>query len=70
MQIGDAIKEFLGYCVFEKGLSDKTIASYTNDLNVYKEFLAEKGVRLVANIESQHIKDFLKHSKILPLLII
>ena len=34
MSIEDAIKDFINYCIFEKGLSDKTKESYLNDLNV------------------------------------
>ena len=28
MNINDAIEDFLNYCIFEKGLSDKTKESY------------------------------------------
>ena len=35
MEIKDAIEDFLNFCVFEKGLSDKTKESYRNDLLVY-----------------------------------
>ena len=38
-KIDDAIKDFINYCVFEKGLSDKTKESYTNDLEVYRDKL-------------------------------
>ena len=39
MSIDDAILDFLNYCIFEKGLSDKTKLSYQNDLIVYKNYL-------------------------------
>ena len=39
MNIDDAIEDFIGYCMFEKGLSEKTKESYKNDLKIYKEFL-------------------------------
>ena len=42
MKIEDAISDFLNYCIFEKGLSDRTKISYENDLDVYKDFLKEK----------------------------
>ena len=35
MKIEDAILDFLNYCIFEKGLSDRTKESYYNDLEVY-----------------------------------
>lgn len=60
MKMEDAINDFLNYCIFEKGLSDKTKESYRNDLLVYKEFLKKQNVFDVVNIKSDHIKDFLK----------
>ena len=60
MKIEDAILDFLNYCIFEKGLSDRTKISYQNDLDVYRLFLEDKGVLNVNDITSDHIKDFLK----------
>ena len=60
MKIDYAIKDFINYCTFEKGLSDRTKESYTNDLDVYKEFLNKKLITEVEDITSDHIKDFLK----------
>ena len=60
MKISDAIEDFLNYCIFEKGLSDRTRNSYYNDLNIYKEYLNNKAIYKVENISSNDIKDFLK----------
>ena len=60
MKIEIAIEDFLNYCIFEKGLSDKTKDSYKNDLVVYMEFLNKKNIIFVDDIESEHIKEFLK----------
>ncbi len=60
MKIEDAISDFLNYCIFEKGLSDKTKESYENDLKVYSEFLKERSILNVEDITSDSIKDFLK----------
>ena len=60
MNISDAIDDFLNYCIFEKGLSDKTKESYKNDLIIYMNFLKKKGISTVTDIKSDHIKDFLK----------
>ena len=60
MKIEDAIQDFLNYCIFEKGLSDKTKASYQNDLDVYQEFLKKRNILLVDRIKDTDIKDFLK----------
>ncbi|MBQ3308035.1 MAG: site-specific tyrosine recombinase XerD [Bacilli bacterium] len=60
MNMTDAIKDFLNYCIFEKGLSDRTKESYENDLFVYQEFLKKRNITNVQNITSDDIKDFLK----------
>ena len=60
MKIEDAIIDFINYCIFEKGLSNKTKDSYTNDLNIYKEFLNERHIDKVDNIDSDDIKEFIK----------
>ena len=60
MKIEDAIVDFIQYCLFEKGLTDQTVSSYQNDLDVYLSFLQDKNVFLVKDIASDHIKEFLK----------
>ena len=60
MELEDAIKDFLNYCIFEKGLSDKTKESYQNDLEVYRLFLNSKSIFNVQSITSDSIKEFLK----------
>ena len=60
MNIEDSIHDFLNYCIFEKGLSDKTKESYLNDLEIYSNFLKKKNITSVKYITSDHIKDFLK----------
>lgn len=60
MKIEDAIVDFIQYCLFEKGLTDQTVSSYQNDLDVYCSFLQDKSVFLVKDITSNHIKEFLK----------
>ena len=60
MNIDDAIEDFIGYCVFEKGLSNKTKESYYNDLNIYKNFLSNRNISNVLSITDKEIKDFLK----------
>ena len=60
MKIEDAITDFIHYCLFEKGLTDQTIKSYQNDLDIYQGFLQENGVEQVCDITSQNIKDILK----------
>lgn len=61
MIINDAIDDFINYCIFEKGLSDKTKESYKYDLNVYKEYLLNKNIFDVKDIKTSDIEDFLKY---------
>ncbi len=60
MKIDVAINDFINYCLFEKGLSDKTKESYFNDLTVYREFLNDHGIFDVNDIRDDDIKEFLK----------
>lgn len=60
MKIEDAIVDFIQYCLFEKGLTDQSVSSYQNDLDVYLSFLQDKNVFLVKDITSDYIKEFLK----------
>ena len=57
MKIEDAINDFINYCVFEKGLSDKTKESYYNDLCIYKDYIKKDNLE---DITSDDIKNFLK----------
>ena len=38
------VDQYINYLVFEKGLSEKTIESYSSDLSKYLEFLKQKGI--------------------------
>ena len=59
MNIEYTVKDFINYSTFEKGLSDRTKESYTNDLNIYKNFLKDNFITYVKDITSDHIKDVL-----------
>ena len=61
MNIDTAIADFINYCIFEKGLSDKTKESYGYDLNTYKDFLYDKGITNVKSITTNDIEDYLKY---------
>ena len=60
MKIDNAIEDFLNYCIFEKGLSDKTKVSYKNDLDEYKKYLNNLNIKNIEDIKSNHIKEFIK----------
>lgn len=50
--------QYVNYLVFEKGLSEKTIESYSSDLVRHFEFLKEKGIKKIADADTPLI---LKH---------
>jgi integrase/recombinase XerD len=52
------VDQYVNYLVFEKGLSDKTIESYTSDLARHLEFLKQKGIKKIADADTPLI---LKH---------
>lgn len=60
MKINSAIDDFINYCTFEKGLSDKTKESYQNDLKIYQTYLTEKKKKEVEEIRTEDIESFLK----------
>lgn len=43
------VDQYLNYLVFEKGLSEKTIESYSSDLSGYLDFLKQKEVKNIAD---------------------
>lgn len=61
MKIQDAIDDFINYCVFEKGLSDKTKESYTYDLKKYKEYLHSINIVKTDEISEENIISFLRY---------
>jgi len=52
------VDQYINYLVFEKGLSEKTIESYSSDLSKYLEFLKQKGVKDITQADTPLI---LKH---------
>ncbi|MBW2603307.1 MAG: site-specific tyrosine recombinase XerD [Deltaproteobacteria bacterium] len=52
------VDQYINYLIFEKGLSDKTIESYSSDLSKYLDFLKQKGVKDIARADTPLI---LKH---------
>jgi integrase/recombinase XerD len=52
------VDQYINYLVFEKGLSEKTIESYSSDLSKYLEFLNQKGVKDITQADTPLI---LKH---------
>lgn len=66
MDYENATKDFINYCIFEKGLSKNTKKSYENDLKVYYNYLKKKyGEKFnVKSITQEDIEFFLKEHTI------
>ena len=56
-----AMKDFLNYCTLDKGLSDKTILSYSNDLKVYQKYLESVNITDVKNIDVDDVENFITY---------
>ena len=52
------VDQYVNYLIFEKGLSEKTIESYSSDLARHLEFLRQKGVKKITDADTPLI---LKH---------
>ena len=52
------VDQYINYLVFEKGLSEKTIESYTSDLSKYLAFLKQKRIKDITQADTPII---LKH---------
>lgn len=52
------VDQYINYLVFEKGLSEKTIESYTSDLSKYLSFLKQKRIKDITQADTPII---LKH---------
>jgi integrase/recombinase XerD len=53
------VDQYVNYLVFEKGLSEKTIESYSRDLSKYLDFLKQQGVNDIKQADTPLI---LKHT--------
>ncbi len=58
MRLKKAIRDYLSYLQIEKGASQNTISSYTNDFSIFEKFLNEKFNGELENLEKMHIRAF------------
>jgi integrase/recombinase XerD len=61
------LKEYLAHIKLEKNLSQNTVVSYKNDINVFITFLKDLRIDDPSNISSDHIRAFFKTIKELGL---
>lgn len=57
------IREFLDHLLVERGLSENTIAAYSNDLSQFAAFLAAHGVAEASSVGPDLVADFLASLK-------
>lgn len=59
----DLIQQFLDYLSVERGLAPNTIQAYGRDLNMFVDFLEEKGITFVEKVSHRDITDFMWYRK-------
>ncbi|MBR9982815.1 MAG: site-specific tyrosine recombinase XerD [Desulfatitalea sp.] len=52
MTIDPLIDQYLNYLLVEKGLASKTVAAYAGDLGAYRDFLAARKIRQLADTDT------------------
>jgi len=57
------IQQFLDYLSVERGLAPNTIQAYGRDLNMFVDFLDEKGITFAEKVSHKDITDFMWHRK-------
>ncbi|MCF7790498.1 MAG: site-specific tyrosine recombinase XerD [Victivallales bacterium] len=62
MNIPSILKQFSGYLLMEKGLSENTVSSYISDINFFIEFLKKEKNENFNSIKRDDILDFLEES--------
>ncbi|WP_369804461.1 site-specific tyrosine recombinase XerD [Canibacter zhuwentaonis] len=55
-----ALKKFLQYLEFERGLSENTQLAYRQDINIYAEFLATRQIAEITTVTRENISDFVR----------
>src|SRR5574344_2706648 len=63
MGLAGDIETFRNYVLLERGLASKTAVSYTQDLLVFADFLARRGISEVALVSRDDIADFLESER-------
>jgi integrase/recombinase XerD len=53
------IDEFMNYLSVERGLAKNTLLAYRRDLNKYIDYLSPKGVKTTAQVNREHVSDFM-----------
>lgn len=56
----EVLSQYLDHVRAERGLAANTVAAYRRDLSRYLDFLGERGVRLMAEVSSVDITEFMR----------
>lgn len=59
-KVTDAIDEFISHIAVERGLAANTVAAYRRDLEGYRAFLAERGIRDLSEVTDVEISEFVR----------
>jgi integrase/recombinase XerD len=62
VELGEAVRAFIGHLAVERGLSPATLDAYGRDLARYTEFLAERG-RALAAVTTADVEEFLARAR-------
>jgi integrase/recombinase XerD len=60
MDINDILKQFAGYVLMEKGLSQNTVSAYTSDINFFLDFLKKNKIENFLNVTRDDILYYLE----------
>ena len=60
MDINNILKQFAGYILMEKGLSQNTVSAYTSDINFFLDFLKKDSIESFSNITRDDILYYLE----------
>lgn len=58
MQLDSIIEEYTGYLRIERGASEHTISNYTYDLSMYEDFLADRDIAQIEDIDRDAVVGF------------
>ena len=60
MDINNILKQFAGYILMEKGLSQNTVSAYTSDINFFLDYLKKDSIENFSNITRDDILYYLE----------
>lgn len=59
-EIDNEIEDYLSYVIIDEGLSNKTKASYSYELNSYREYLVKRNINTIKKVTIKDVQKFLQ----------